>query len=103
LKNDKMALQRLKDEAEKAKINLSSQLEVEINLPFIAMNENGPVSYSTTLTRSAFEKMTSGLVERTRKPVEDALKAAKLAPSDIEEILLVGGSTRIPAIQALVK
>ncbi|ATZ17402.1 molecular chaperone DnaK [Williamsoniiplasma luminosum] len=103
LSKDKMALQRLKEESEKIKINLSSQLETEVNLPFIAMNENGPVSYSTTLTRSAFEKMTSGLVERTRKPVEDALKAAKLAPSDIEEILLVGGSTRIPAIQALVK
>ncbi|PPE05218.1 molecular chaperone DnaK [Williamsoniiplasma lucivorax] len=103
LSKDKMALQRLKEESEKAKINLSSQLEVEINLPFIAMNENGPISYATTLTRSAFDKMTSSLVERTRKPVEDALNAAKLKASDIEEVLMVGGSTRIPAVQTLVK
>ncbi|WP_027063173.1 molecular chaperone DnaK [Mesoplasma seiffertii] len=103
LKNDKMALQRLKDEAEKAKINLSSQLEVEINLPFIAMNAEGPVSFSTTLTRSEFDKLTKSLVDRTSKPVQDALTAAKLSASDIDEILLVGGSTRIPAVQALVK
>ncbi|WP_026389743.1 molecular chaperone DnaK [[Acholeplasma] multilocale] len=103
LSNDKMALQRLKDEAEKAKINLSSQLEVEINLPFIAMNAEGPVSFATTLTRSEFDKMTKDLVDRTAKPVKDALAAAKLSPSDIDEILLVGGSTRIPAVQAVVK
>ncbi|AUF83635.1 molecular chaperone DnaK [Mesoplasma syrphidae] len=103
LKNEKMALQRLKDEAEKAKINLSSQLEVEINLPFIAMNAAGPVSFSTTLTRSEFDKLTKSLVDRTSKPVQDALSAAKLSASDIDEILLVGGSTRIPAVQALVK
>ncbi|ATZ21665.1 molecular chaperone DnaK [Mesoplasma tabanidae] len=103
LKNDKMALQRLKDEAEKAKINLSSQLEVEINLPFIAMNENGPVSFSTQLSRTEFDKITKDLVDRTSKPVKDALQAAKLSASDIDEVLLVGGSTRIPAVQKLVK
>ncbi|PPE06237.1 molecular chaperone DnaK [Mesoplasma corruscae] len=103
LKNDKMALQRLKDEAEKAKINLSSQLEVEINLPFIAMNESGPVSFSTQLSRAEFDKITKDLVERTSKPVKDALQAAKLSASDINEVLLVGGSTRIPSVQKLVK
>ncbi|ATZ19537.1 molecular chaperone DnaK [Mesoplasma entomophilum] len=103
LKNDKMALQRLKDEAEKAKINLSSQLEVEINLPFIAMNENGPVSFSTQFSRTEFDKITKELVDRTSKPVKDALQAAKLSASDIDEVLLVGGSTRIPAVQKIVK
>lgn len=103
LSQDKMALQRLKEEAEKAKINLSSQLETEINLPFIAMNANGPVSYATVLTRSEFDKMTKDLVDRTSKPVTDALNAAKLKPSEINEILLVGGSTRIPAVQTVVK
>ncbi|QEH61688.1 molecular chaperone DnaK [Spiroplasma chinense] len=103
LSKDKMALQRFKDEAEKAKINLSSQVEVEINLPFIAMNENGPVNFSAKLTRSEFEKMTKDLVERTRKPVEDALSEAKLKAIDIDQVLLVGGSTRIPAVQTLVK
>ncbi|AVN64472.1 MULTISPECIES: molecular chaperone DnaK [Mesoplasma] len=103
LKNDKMALQRLKDEAEKAKINLSSQLEVEINLPFIAMNENGPVSFSTQFSRTEFDKITKDLVDRTSKPVKDALQAAKLSASDIDEVLLVGGSTRIPAVQKIVK
>ncbi|ATZ18099.1 molecular chaperone DnaK [Mesoplasma melaleucae] len=103
LKNDKMALQRLKDEAEKAKINLSSQLEVEINLPFIAMNENGPVSFATQLSRTEFDKITKDLVDRTSKPVKDALQAAKLSASDIDEVLLVGGSTRIPSVQKLVK
>ncbi|AHI52712.1 molecular chaperone DnaK [Spiroplasma culicicola] len=103
LSKEKMALQRFKDEAEKAKINLSSQLETEINLPFIAMNDNGPVNFSAKLARSEFEKMTKDLVERTRKPVEDALKEAKLKAIDIDQVLLVGGSTRIPAVQELVK
>ncbi|AGR40998.1 molecular chaperone DnaK [Spiroplasma taiwanense] len=102
LSNDKMALQRFKDEAEKAKINLSSQLETEINLPFIAMNQNGPVNFSTKLSRAEFEKMTKDLVERTRKPVEDALKEAKLKAIEIDQVLLVGGSTRIPAVKELV-
>jgi len=103
LSNDKMAKQRLKDEAEKAKINLSSQLQAEINLPFIAMNASGPVNFSTVLTRAEFDKMTKDLVERTVKPVRDALKEAKLTPKDIDEVLLVGGSTRIPAVQVLVE
>jgi molecular chaperone DnaK len=103
LSKDKMAVQRFKDEAEKAKINLSSQVETEINLPFIAMNENGPVNFSTKLSRSEFEKMTKDLVERTKHPVEDSLKEAKLKASEIDQILLVGGSTRIPAVQAMVK
>lgn len=98
-----MALQRLKEEAEKAKINLSSQLETEINLPFIAMNAEGPISFSTTLTRSEFDKLTKTLVDRTEKPVLDAIKSAKIKASDIDEVLLVGGSTRIPAVQKLVK
>ena len=98
-----MAKQRLKDEAEKAKINLSSQVQTEINLPFIAMNQQGPVNFSTVLTRAEFDKMTKDLVERTTQPVRDALKEAKLTPKDINEVLLVGGSTRIPAVQALVE
>lgn len=98
-----MALQRLKDEAEKAKINLSSQLEVEINLPFIAMNENGPISFATNLTRSEFNKITKHLVDMTIQPVKDALSAAKITAAKIDEVLLVGGSTRIPAVQDLVK
>ncbi|MDQ0567792.1 molecular chaperone DnaK [Mycoplasma yeatsii] len=103
LSNDKMARQRLKDEAEKAKINLSSQLEVEINLPFIAMNENGPISFATSLTRNEFNKITKHLVDMTSQPVQDALREAKLTAKDIDEVLLVGGSTRIPAVQDLVK
>ncbi|WP_338972903.1 molecular chaperone DnaK [Spiroplasma endosymbiont of Panorpa germanica] len=103
LSKDKMALQRFKDEAEKAKINLSSQLEADINLPFIAMDSSGPVSFSAKLSRAEFEKMTKDLVERTLKPVRDALSEAKLKPSEIDQILLVGGSTRIPAVQELVR
>jgi len=103
LTNDKMAKQRLKDEAEKAKINLSSQAQTEINLPFIAMNQQGPVNFSTVLTRAEFDKMTKDLVERTAQPVRDALKEAKLTAKDINEVLLVGGSTRIPAVQAMVE
>jgi len=102
LAHDKMAKQRLKDEAEKAKINLSSQLQAEINLPFIAMNSDGPVNFSTILTRAEFDKMTNDLVERTAKSVHDALKEANLTAKEIDEVLLVGGSTRIPAVQALV-
>ncbi|ATG97335.1 molecular chaperone DnaK [Mesoplasma lactucae] len=103
LSNDKMAKQRLKDEAEKAKINLSSQSQAEINLPFIAMNADGPVNFSTVLTRAEFDKMTKDLVDRTAQPVRDALKEAKMDPKDINEVLLVGGSTRIPAVQAMVE
>lgn len=103
LSNDKMAGQRFKDEAEKAKINLSSQLETEINLPFIAMNASGPINFSTKLTRTKFNELTRDLVKRTEKPVLDALKESGLKANEIDQILLVGGSTRIPAVQELVK
>lgn len=103
LKDDKMAMQRLKDAAEKAKIELSGQAATTITLPFLAMTDNGPLNVELELTRSAFEKMTEDLVERTRKPIEDALKEAKLSANDIDEVLLVGGSTRIPAVQSMVE
>ena len=103
LKDDKMAMQRLKDAAEKAKIELSGQSTTTITLPFLAMTDNGPLNVELELTRAAFEKMTEDLVERTRKPIEDALKEAKLSASDIDEVLLVGGSTRIPAVQSMVE
>ena len=103
LSNDKMAMQRLKDAAEKAKIELSGQMATTITLPFLAMTNDGPLNVELELTRSAFEKMTEDLVQRTKKPIEDALKEAKLSASDIDEVLLVGGSTRIPAVQHLVE
>ena len=100
---DKMAMQRLKDAAEKAKIELSGQKTTTITLPFLAMTDNGPLNVEKELTRANFEKMTDKLVQRTKAPIEDALKAAKLKASDIDEVLLVGGSTRIPAVQSLVE
>ncbi len=100
---DKMAMQRLKDAAEKAKIELSGQATTTISLPFLAMTDNGPLNVEEELTRAEFEKITHSLVERTRKPIEDALREAKLTAADIDEVLLVGGSTRIPAVQAIVK
>jgi len=103
LSKDAMALTRLKEAAEKAKIELSSVQETEINLPFITANESGPIHMLKTLTRSEFERMTEDLVERTRKPFEDAIKDAAIDLSDIDHVILVGGSTRIPAIQKLVK
>lgn len=103
LSKDKMAMQRLKDAAEKAKIDLSAQKEVEINLPFISMSESGPLNVDLKLTRAKFEDLTKDLLQRTIKPVEDALKEAKLSPSDIHKVLLVGGSTRMPAVEELVK
>ena len=103
LKDDKMAMQRLKDAAEKAKIELSGQISTSITLPFLAMTDNGPLNVEYELTRSEFDKLTSKLVERTKAPIEDALKEAKLKASDIEEVLLVGGSTRMPAVQSLVE
>lgn len=98
-----MAMQRLKDAAEKAKIELSGQMTTTITLPFLAMTADGPLNIEKELTRAAFEKMSNDLLERTRKPIEDALKEAKLSASDINEVLLVGGSTRIPAVQELVE
>ena len=103
LGNDKMALQRLKDAAEKAKKDLSGITSVEISLPFISMGVAGPVHLNRTLTRTKFNELTSSLVERCLGPVRRALKDAKLTAKDLDQVLLVGGSTRIPAVQELVK
>ena len=103
LGNDNMAKQRLKEAAEKAKIELSTLLETEVNLPFITADATGPKHLQTTITRAQFEQMCDGLVERCRGPVVQALKDAKLDPKDIDEVVLVGGSTRIPKVQELVK
>ncbi len=102
LSKDAMALTRLKEAAEKAKIELSSVQETEINLPFITANADGPIHLLKTLSRSEFERMTNELVERTRKPFEDAIKDAGIKVGDIDHVILVGGSTRIPAVQKLV-
>ncbi|RCJ00287.1 molecular chaperone DnaK [Metamycoplasma hominis] len=99
---DKMAMARLKEEAERAKITLSEQLIANISLPFLAMNENGPVNVELEITRATFESMTEHLLQRTRKPLLDVLAEAKLTWNDINEVLLVGGSTRMPAVQKLV-
>ena len=103
LKNDKMALQRLKDAAEKAKIDLSGQMTTTVSLPFLAMNKDGPVNVEVEISRAEFERMTQDLLERTKKPIEDALREAKLSSSDLDEILLVGGSTRMPAVQSMIE
>ncbi|MGL4343080.1 MAG: molecular chaperone DnaK [Metamycoplasmataceae bacterium] len=100
---DKMAMARLKEEAEKAKINLSGQMQIQIMLPFLAMTDKGPINVELELTRAEFEKMTADLVDRTRKPIQDALKEAKLTAEEIDEVLLVGGSTRIPAVQKMIE
>lgn len=103
LANDKMAYQRLKDAAEKAKKELSTLMEAHISLPFITMDATGPKHLDIKLTRAKFNDLTRDLVEATQVPTKDALKAAGLNPSDIDEILLVGGSTRIPAVQEWVE
>ncbi len=103
LSKDKMAAQRLKEAAEKAKKELSGQIEVSIELPFITANANGPLHIGTKLLRSDFDKLTKSLVEKTITPLRTALKDAKLEASDIDEILLVGGSTRIPSVQKIVE
>ena len=103
LSNDKMAIQRVQEGAEKAKIELSSTSETEINLPFITANDAGPQHLLERLSRSEFEKITADLVERTRKPVENALTDAGMKFSDIDHVILVGGSTRMPSVQELVK
>ena len=100
---DKMAMFRLKEAAEKAKIDLSGSESAQITLAFLAMTANGPINVELELKRSEFEKMTAHLVDRTRKPIEDALKEAKLKIADLDEVLLVGGSTRIPAVQKMVQ
>ena len=103
LRQDKMALQRLKDASEKAKKDLSGITSTEIQLPFISMSANGPLHLNTTLTRAKFDEITSDLVQRCLGPVRRALSDAKLTANDLDQVLLVGGSTRIPAVQELVK
>lgn len=103
LRNDQMALQRLKEAAEKAKCELSSSMQTEINLPFITADQTGPKHLHMNITRAKFEQLVDHLVERTRKPCERALADAKLKPEDIDEVILVGGSTRGPSVQAIVK
>jgi len=103
LSKDRMALQRLREAAEKAKIELSSRAETEINLPFITADANGPKHLQKTLTRAKFEQMTDDLFERTKEPCRKALKDAGLEPNQIDEILLVGGSTRMPKVAQIIK
>ena len=103
LSNDKQAMQRIKEAAEKAKCELSSVFETTINLPFITADANGPKHLDLTLTRAKFEELSYDLLERCKKPVEQAIKDAGISKSDINEVVLVGGSSRIPAVQQLVK
>ncbi len=103
LSKDKMAMQRLKDASEKAKKDLSGVTESEISLPFISAGPNGPLHLQTTLTRAKFNELTSDLVQKTKTPFDNALKDAGLSTSDIDQVILNGGSTRIPAVQEAVK
>ena len=103
LKNDKMAMQRIKEAAEKAKKDLSATMQTQISLPFISAGPNGTLHFDATLTRAKFNEMTKDLVERTIVPIEKALRDAGLTVNDIDQVLLVGGSTRIPAVQEAVK
>lgn len=103
IKNDKQAMQRLKEAAEKAKCELSTVMETSINLPFITADANGPKHLDLTLSRAKFEDLCHDLLERCKKPMEQALMDAGLSKGEIDEVVLVGGSTRIPAVQALVK
>ena len=103
MRQDKMALQRLKEAAEKAKMELSSTTQANINLPFITADASGPKHLDYTLTRAEFERITKDLLDRVKKPVEQALKDAGLKAGDIDEVILVGGSTRMPAVQDIVK
>jgi len=103
LRKDQMALQRLKEACEKAKCELSTSMQTEINLPFISADQNGPKHLQEKLTRAKFEQLVEALVNRTRKPCERALVDAKLRPEELDEVILVGGSTRIPMVQKLVK
>ncbi|MCR4879749.1 MAG: molecular chaperone DnaK [Bacilli bacterium] len=100
---DKASLQRIKEAAEKAKIELSSSLETIISLPFISMTANGPVNFETTLTRAKFQDITRHLLKRCEEPVRRALSDAKMSASDLDQVLLIGGSIRMPAVQELVK
>ncbi|AIE87553.1 molecular chaperone DnaK [Fimbriimonas ginsengisoli] len=103
LMKDKAAVQRLREAAERAKIELSTQASTQINLPYITADQDGPKHLDLNLTRAKFEELTAGLMERVKKPFFDALEAAKLKPSEVDEIILVGGSTRMPQVQELVK
>jgi molecular chaperone DnaK len=103
LRSDPQALQRLYEAAERAKVELSSATTAQINLPFVTADANGPKHLNTQLTRAKFEQLTQDLIERTRRPVEQALEDAKLTAEDIDEVILVGGSTRMPAVQELVR
>ena len=103
LRKDRMALQRLKEAAEKAKIELSGQTQTNINLPFITATEDGPKHLTLDITRATFEKLVDDLVERTIPPMEKALKDAGVSKADIDEVILVGGSTRLPKIQEVVE
>ncbi len=103
LRTDRQALQRLKEAAEKAKIELSSLMETEVNLPFITADANGPKHLQTKITRTKFEQLSAHLVKRLRGPFEQALRDAKLTPNDIDEVILVGGATRMPMVQQLVR
>src|SRR5699024_4868166 len=103
LSQDKMATQRLKDAAEKAKKDLSGVSQTQVSLPFITAGDAGPLHLEMTITRAKFEELTSNLGERTMKPVRKALSDADLSASDIEKVLLVGGSTRIPAVQEAIQ
>ena len=103
LSNDKMALQRLKEAAEQAKITLSSSMTTTINLPFITANANGPLHLQMELSRAKFEQMIAPIIERSKIPCQNALRDAGISASGVDEVILVGGSSRIPAVQALVK
>ena len=103
LTGDKMAMQRLKEAAEKAKIELSGMTTASINLPFITADATGPKHLDLSLTRAKFNELTADLVEATMNPVRQAMSDAGLKPSDIDKVLLVGGSSRIPAVQDVVK
>ena len=99
LTGDKMAMQRIKEAAEKAKIDLSGMTSTDINLPFITADANGPKHFEATLTRAKFNELTADLVEATMGPVKQALSDSGLSASNLDKVLLVGGSTRIPAVQ----
>ena len=103
LRQDRMALQRLKEASEKAKVELSSMLQTEINLPFITADASGPKHLNMTLSRSKLEQLTAGLIERSENPVRQAMTDAKLSSSDVDEVVLVGGMSRMPAVQESVR
>ena len=103
LAKDKMAIQRLKEAAEKAKMELSSVMSTNINLPFITATAEGPQHLDLTLSRAKFEELASDLLEQTKSPVKQAIEDAGISPSDIDKVLLVGGSTRIPKVQEIIK